>query len=221
MKTKSLAFTLTCLLLSCFAVPVLACCPPPQPPCYRCEDGVWVWNCGSGNCCGGSCCSYPCCGSSCCPTDRCCNGACCPSGQICCGGVCCDPTKCCNYVCCPPDKCCVNGTCVKNCDSGGGGTCTWTYPPVPEPVCQWMWPTNPTCLNPGLCCNWAIIEGPGQNASCRCAPGCTTSTWCVELKPIVCENVVASPVPPYIWCKCSGTPPLYTPVWTGTRYICP
>lgn len=102
MKTKSLAFTLICLLLSCFAVPVLACCPDPSPgPCYVCEDGVWVWPCGSGNCCNGSCCYT-----------TCCNNVCCPAGQICCGTTtCCSPDRCCNGVCCGAGTCCSDSDC--------------------------------------------------------------------------------------------------------------
>ena len=91
MKTQSMAFNLAFLLLSCLAVPVLACCPPPQPPCYRCEDGVWVNNCSAGQkCCTDS-------GSYCCESDEtCCEGTCCPKGKCCVDGVCllygCHPT---------------------------------------------------------------------------------------------------------------------------------
>jgi len=84
MKTKSLVFTLACLLLfTVFAVPAIATssgCYPPCGPCEECIDGHCVWVCSAGqNCCGGSCCS-----------NICCNGVCCAAGQNCCNGSCCD-----------------------------------------------------------------------------------------------------------------------------------
>jgi len=116
MKTQSMAFNLAFLLLSCLAVPVLACCPPPQPPCYRCEDGVWVWNCSSGqNCCGGTCYNPA--------TQKCCTDPSpylCSSDQTCCKGNCCNTSLCydcnsttgeCEYRC-KNRQCCINGNCV-------------------------------------------------------------------------------------------------------------
>jgi hypothetical protein len=132
-KIKSLTIFIACLLLSCFAVPVLtACCPPPKPPCYRCENGVWVWNCSAGqNCCGGSCCS-----------NKCCNGVCCPAGQICCGGVCCDTwtKECCDDSDCPNPACqeCVDCKCQLK----AGAECQHT---LDCPMCHDC--TNCECVN--------------------------------------------------------------------------
>jgi len=112
MKTQSMAFNLAFLLLSCLAVPVLACCLPPQPPCYRCEDGVWVNNCSAGQ--------------KCC-TDS--GSYCCNSNQTCCKGTCCEPDKfCCNDKCCKNWQCCINGNCVDPiCDNCHDLAPIWFY----------------------------------------------------------------------------------------------
>jgi hypothetical protein len=113
MKIKSLTIFIACLLLSCFAVPVLtACClPPKKPPCYRCEDGVWVWNCGSGQgCCDGKKCYNP-------NTEQCCGygtGQTCDTNKECCNGDCCNTAEC---------KSCQNGSCQPYCNSDNCEEC--------------------------------------------------------------------------------------------------
>ena len=122
---------------------------------------------------------------------------------------------------CDATECCSFGTCVDKCDPDGGDTCTWTSPPVQDPLCTWMHETDHSCLNPGATCNWEPMSEPGKNATCAgCAPGCTVSTYCVMLKPVVCKTTLTI-WPPFIACTCTGTPALYEPVERGTRYICP
>jgi len=94
--------------------------------------------------------------------------------------------------------------------------CTWTDPPVQDLTCEYMWPTNPICLNPGATCAWTVDEGPGENATCApCAPGCTTSTYCVRLKRKECREIFV----PFVGlvCYCRDTTDL---VIRGTRNIC-
>ena len=186
----------------------------------KCESCYW----GDGFCyvCGG----YPgmvCCNGQCCDTIGLCHD--CINGQ--CEYVC-DPDKCelcdgngnCPSTCDPDTQCCDNGTCVEKCDPDGGSTCT--YPDPPGQLCAWVAPGDPTCLEPGAWCGWEAVAEAGKNAACApCDPGCTLdSTYCVLLKPIKCNDVL-SPIPPFHECACKGTPPLYEPVESGTRYICP
>jgi len=184
MKTQSMAFNLAFLLLSCLAVPVLACCPPPQPPCYRCEDGVWVWACGAGNCCGGSCCYA-----------TCCNGVCCSAGQNCCGGVCCDPAKCCNGVCCPAGQICCGGACSYGCSPPCG----------PCQTCNLE-----TCYCDDLCvaCQECV---EGSCISCAALGKVCCDGWCyppcVQTSRNTCDTghsldypCIGCTVPPFYYC---------------------
>jgi len=114
--------------------------------------------------------------------------------------------------------CCVgDGECVEKCDPYGGDMCTWTNPPVLDPLCTYMWPTNPNCLNPGATCSWTVVEGPIWNDVCAsCDPGCSLgSTYCVRLRRKECREVFV----PFMGmvCTCRDTEDF---VERGTRYIC-
>lgn len=218
---------------------------------WDCSSGQTCCNgtcCDSDDCCNDEiCCTgQKCCtdlGSYCCDSNQiCCDGTCCDQGWRCCyGGYCCEGDKwCCMGSCCEPDlceecvggqckvcggdptQCCDNGTCINKCDPDGGATCTWTSPPVQDPLCRWMHETDHSCLIPGATCDWEPTSGPGKNAACAsCDPGCALgSTYCVMLKPVVCKTTLTI-WPPFIDCTCTGTPALYDPVPRGTRYICP
>jgi len=157
MKTKSLSFILAFLLFTTFTVPVLACCPPPQPPCYKCEDGVWVWNCSAGQtCCGGVCCSHACCSGNCCSAGQyCCGGACC--SNRCCLGTCCSAgqTACCGDICynSATQKCCTDANSLYICDINQtccqGNCCQ--YGCCEEEIKDEMW-----CISRGCGCNPVI-----------------------------------------------------------------
>jgi len=181
MKIKSLTIFMACLLLSCFAVPVLtACCPPPRPPCRRCEDGVWVWKCGAGQtCCSGSCCSGSCCDNKTCydpDTKRCCHygtGQTCDKNKQCCDGDCCDPDKCescvdgeckvCggdpNYFCC--DGSCCDKVWTKETINSDTEPCSDCEYSLGEPMCDGTTTemgSYEKCLNVGV----------GQGEHCQC-----------------------------------------------------
>ena len=99
--------------------------------------------------------------------------------------------------------------------------CTWTAPPVQDLFCEITTPEMPYCMNPGATCKWEVTSGPGLNATCAdCAAGCTVTTYCVWLKPILCYDGLW-PLPPFYMCKCGEQPDLYDPVPCGTRYVCP
>ncbi len=123
---------------------------------------------------------------------------------------------------CDPDQCCHNYECVDKCDADGGGTCTWTNPPVIDPLCNWLHDSDHSCQNPGAGCGWEVVGGPDNNAACApCDPGCSLdSTYCVKLEPIVCKTTLTG-WPPFIDCTCTGTPDLVTYEYAGTRDICP
>ena len=99
MKIKFLTGLTCLLLLSSFAMPVIACPPPDCDDCYYwdgddcvpygdcwggcpdCESCVYCWcewQCGvGGNCCDGSCCYNACCNNVCCMYDEiCCSNGC-------------------------------------------------------------------------------------------------------------------------------------------------
>ncbi len=164
------------LLLSSFTTPATACCEPPAPPCYRCEAGVLVWDCGSNdNCCNGSCCPNRCCNDVCCscPTaeccgfdhvccyNSCCNLTCCDDPEEhCCGGHCCS-NACCSRTCCDPgESCCSSICCISGCCSVTGACCGITgdeccddricYDPATEKCCGNG--DGHTCLNEQTCC---------------------------------------------------------------------
>jgi len=216
---------------------------------WDCSPGQSCCNdtcCDSGNCCN----STTCCSNSddvCC-TDAA-NDYCCPSDYTCCQGSCCDPigkceiclggVQCVNgcifyYNClkcdgegqcvtkCDNTQCCHQDTCIDKCDPDGGATCTWTNPPVLDPLCEYLQVGSRECLNPGDSCSWEVDEGPRENAVCApCAPGCTLgSTYCVKLKPIKCEDSLTW-LPPFIDCTCTGPPASYVPEPAGTRDVCP
>jgi hypothetical protein len=175
------------LLLSSFTTPAKACCDPPAPPCYRCEAGVWVWDCGSGeNCCNGSCCPNRCCNdvccscsaAECCGSDRvCCYNSCCDltccedPEEHCCGGNCCS-NACCNSTCCDPgESCCGPLCCMSGCCSVTGGCCG----NIGKECCD-----GRTCYDPDTekCC------GNGEGTVCDKAGGeCCDESGCVTTCP--------------------------------------
>ncbi len=212
-------------------------CPTPSCNCtYDCNPSTQF-------CCDGTCCNNgtTCCDGACCDPDNCmeCDGqgncvSRCADCMICVAGDCVDiqcailgeceecneTTGVCDYIC-SSEECCHNNICIDKCNPNGGATCTWTNPPVLDPLCTWIHDTNHGCLHPGDSCSWEVIEGSGKNATCAdCAPGCTTSTYCVKLKPIVCEDVITW-LPPWKDCTCTGTPDLWNPEEVGTRDVCP
>lgn len=104
-----------------------------------------------------------------------------------------------------------------------GDLCTWTNPPVIDPLCSYLHEGSKQCKNPGAGCSWEPIGEPKRNAACApCAPDCTldSAEYCVTLKPVVCKNVLSG-WPPFNDCKCQGTPDLYETEEVGTYYICP
>ena len=227
------------------------CCDgtPCDRPC--CTDTDTDYCCPQGKpCCDGSCCDpcdcEECVDGSCvdiCDPDECevCqDGSCvdrCPLYEFCleCDGSGNCLSKCNSDLCqvCINDECivcgvlnqshcCLDGECVEKCDPYGGNVCTWTNPPVLDPLCTYLHEGSKQCLNPGDSCSWEVVEGPMFNDICApCAPGCPlNSTYCVKLEPIVCKDVL-SPWPPFNDCACTGTPELVTYRYPGTRYICP
>jgi hypothetical protein len=203
--------------------------------CSYCYSCVICWCQCTSECCQDSDCDgecYRCSNCSCVNDDDKCTGC-----ESCVDGECEDdddncvssgPCKSCvNAICeddntkCGSDECCDDGTCVDKCDPDGGATCTWTNPPVYDPICEIADPLMPFCINPDKTCDWEAISGPDYNATCAdCAPGCTTSTYCVLLKPILCTEGLW-PLPPFYMCRCIGEPSLYDPVPRGTRDVCP
>ena len=181
-------------------------------------------------CIGGYClCMKECCEDSDCPNPSCqeCIGCQCQlkAGAECAHTLDCAPCyDCVNCQCeyqCASDECCDN-VCVKRCIPEGGATCTWTNPPVVDPLCEVATPEMPFCINPDKTCDWEPVEGPYLNAACAdCDPGCTmNSTHCVVLRPVLCYEGLW-PLPPFYKCQCIKTPATYEPEEAGTRYICP
>jgi len=210
-------------------------------PGATCCNGIC---CNSGNCCN----STTCCPNS---DDICCTNSgsyCCGSDEICCQGSCCDPISKCEiclggvqcvngcifyYNClkcdgegqcvtkCDNTQCCHQDTCIDKCDPDGGATCTWTNPPVQDPLCTWIHQTNPNCQNPGDSCNWTVVEGPGENAACApCNPGCNFgSTYCVKLEPKQCRESFVLFMG--MVCGCEDAQGLITYSYAGTKDTCP
>ena len=245
MKTKSIVFTLACLLLfTVFAVPAIATTSGCYPPCSTCEECIdedcvyvgcdppcsgcynhcnaycdCVWGCGAGNCCNGSCCS-----------NTCCNNICCSAGQICCGGVCCDPVKCCDGTCCKFFEFCCEGTsccdilcqdCIPpgicvDCYPNSGEICTYTLPGISE-LCGHAVDSY-QCLQSGHVCGWKVVGIPQRNATCKC---CTLfSTYCVKIRPRFCYDDICWMPLPHFCCPCDDS--LVDPEQSrGTRYVCP
>ena len=115
--------------------------------------------------------------------------------------------------------CCVgDGECVEKCDQYGGNVCTWTNPPVQDPLCNWMWDTNPNCLNPGAICSWTVVGGPIWNDVCApCDPGCSLgTTHCVKLQPKKCKEIFIPFMGMVCYCREATGSEL-----AGTRYTCP
>jgi len=125
------------------------------------------------------------------------------------------------YYKCKADECCELGECIKRCTPNAGTPCTYTLPPVYDPVCAPLVPgVDFSCLNPGACCKWKVVSGPIGNAQCAgCDLDCAQEYSCVTLEPVVCRNVL-SIVPPFIWCECSGTPDLVYYQYAGTAWDC-
>ena len=210
-------------------------CHPPCEDCYDCDATCHCQctaDCGcDGKTCSGCCDCQNC---ACVPDQSECSGCCqCSSGCSCedeaseCSSAHCE--ECTNCACvswCASNQCCSVwlpvGTCVPKCDPDGGDLCTWTDPPVLDPLCAYIHEGSKQCMNPGASCKWKVVSGPARNAVCApCDPACTlSSTYCVMLEPIVCKDVL-SPLPPPNDCECKGTPQMVNYTYAGTRAICP
>lgn len=194
MRIKSRPFHLIIFfLLSCFALPAIACPPPDCGDCCHWvstgeepDDGYCELNtgaeCGACSGCTGECvsCNSCSCESDCSPTQSCCNDTCCASGENCCDGITCyDP---------------ATETC---CGDGYGTVCSGSFPccldvPGLASICTNYCHDSVCCSSGQWCCDSVCCDYPccGTEGCCG-APNycCGDPSWnelCCDADEVCC-----------------------------------
>ncbi|GEM_PF-1724641 len=168
---------------------LLACPPPPCPPCYSnwpsCDRFCWGiqgYTCCPDFCCLGDCCS----GNICCSSRICCDGKCCPYGA-CCNKKCCyNGPHCCGETCCPrAEDCCQGRCCFNNEECCGGKECC-----VREKCCN-----KQCCGDEEKCCDGLTCYKPHTPYREQCC-GDGSGTVCPENTKCCLDGICATKCEP-------------------------